>query len=123
MSGERRITLQISPQEAFNEIFMCVFVWVAKGAACACTWHTALLKLRSQLIEKEEKFEEEKTTTTGRGRSYRIAECKERRKMSFDWSIRGGMPHFYRGRNSRWYGGSEETSSHDLEEKEDRANN
>lgn len=38
---------------------MCVFVWVAKGTACVCTWPTALLKLRSQLIENEDKFEEE----------------------------------------------------------------
>lgn len=34
----------------------CVFVSVAKGAACACTWPAALLKAQ-KLIEKEEKFE------------------------------------------------------------------
>ncbi len=37
--------------------------------------------------------------------------------MSFDWSIKGGMPHFYRGGNSGWWRGSEGQSCHDGEEK------
>lgn len=45
-----------APQEAFNEFFMCVGFFVCglqEGAACVCTWPTALLKLRSLDIEKE----------------------------------------------------------------------
>lgn len=57
---------------------MCVFVWVANGAACACTWPAALLKPRCCLAgkKKEVKFEEEEVEKT-RSRyrtNYRIKE-------------------------------------------------
>lgn len=110
MSGDRRITLQMPPQEAFNEIFMCsvcvcVFVWVAKGVPCACTWPAALLKLRSKLTEKEQKFEE--------WTFYSMAEHRERRKICFARNIRGDTSSFYSRRSSRWYRGSERRLGYD----------
>lgn len=67
ISGDRRITLEIPHQPKRPSMkFLCVvhgvFVWVAKGAACACTWPAALLKPRCCLAggkKKEVKFEEE----------------------------------------------------------------
>lgn len=45
---------------------MCV--WTVTGAACACTWPAALLKLRRQLVEKKEKFEERRHNGNGEER-------------------------------------------------------
>lgn len=53
---------------------MCVFVWVAKGVACACTWPAALLKPRCCLAgkkKKEAKFEEEEVEVEKTGSRYR----------------------------------------------------
>lgn len=74
-------------------VCVCVLVRVAKGVPCTRTWPTALLKLRSKLIEKEQKFEEESY--------YSVAEHRQQGKICFERNMRGDTSSFYR-RSRRW---------------------
>lgn len=69
---------------------VCVVVWTGTGAACACTWPAALLKLGRELVEKKEKFEEHNGNGEERDSLSGAPSGDRGRDGSWCWEPRGG---------------------------------
>ena len=95
-------------------VCVCFFVCV-----CVCVWGCMCVHLAYCIIKAQKLAQRNGREVCGEEGGEAIAywSTEGGGKNSFDWNIRGGMPHFYRGKNSRWYRGSEEKASCDGEEK------